>query len=205
MRLSAVQDDYRVLADQYDKRWAVFSAAVYEWVLKRLDRPASVLDLGCGTGKMLSLIHDKYPLAMLEGIDASREMLDIARRAVPQASLTQGDIADFGLIRTMPTNIVCLNVLHHLHAPEDFITALGDYVAALQSSDVFLCDFALDGLLMKAASLYWRKKQDAYGQAYSSAALRNILAEQFTIIDEDILRPDSFWRLQIYHLKSVRR
>ncbi|HIF25813.1 MAG TPA: methyltransferase domain-containing protein [Micavibrio sp.] len=202
MIINAVQDDYRALAESYDKRWGKFSNLVHGWVMQRLDRPASVLDLGCGTGKLLSLIHARFPMAMLQGIDASREMLEQAYRQGPSAVLTQGDINDFSLIRTLPNAVICLNVLHHLDDPGAFIQQLSSYSKAQGCSDIFLCDFALDGLAMKAAALYWRRKQESFSKGYSSEALRSVLGHYFTIADEEILRPDRFWRLQIYHLKT---
>ncbi|EKF43416.1 type 11 methyltransferase [Nitratireductor indicus C115] len=60
---------------------------------------ASVLELGCGTGRNLSLVARHYPHARLFGLDISRQMLataqtQLAREGV-SASLAQADASTF--------------------------------------------------------------------------------------------------------------
>ncbi|MFT3968237.1 MAG: methyltransferase domain-containing protein [Sphingobium sp.] len=52
---------------------------------------ASVLELGCGTGRNLALVARRYPHARLFGIDISAQMLKNARRNAPGATLRVGD------------------------------------------------------------------------------------------------------------------
>jgi ubiquinone/menaquinone biosynthesis C-methylase UbiE len=47
--------------------------------------PAVVLDIGCGTGRLLRSAHARWPYARLIGVDPSRGMLDVARRLTPDA------------------------------------------------------------------------------------------------------------------------
>lgn len=56
---------------------------------------ASVLELGCGTGRNLALVARAWPGARLHGLDISREMLKSASASVPQATLAQGDATRF--------------------------------------------------------------------------------------------------------------
>jgi S-adenosylmethionine-diacylgycerolhomoserine-N-methlytransferase len=56
----------------------------------------SILELGCGTGRNMRLLSKTYPEARLFGLDISEEMLNSARKALPQtASLIAGDASDF--------------------------------------------------------------------------------------------------------------
>ncbi|WP_295812484.1 class I SAM-dependent methyltransferase [uncultured Nitratireductor sp.] len=59
----------------------------------------SVLELGCGTGRNLALVSDRYPHACLFGLDISREMLSTARARMERerinALLAQGDASAF--------------------------------------------------------------------------------------------------------------
>ena len=48
-------------------------------------RPADVLDIGCGTGRNLALIGQRYPAARLFGLDAAAPMLEIAARKLERA------------------------------------------------------------------------------------------------------------------------
>lgn len=47
----------------------------------------SVLDIGCGTGRNLALIGQRYPAARLFGLDAAEPMLEIAARKLERASV----------------------------------------------------------------------------------------------------------------------
>lgn len=47
----------------------------------------SVLDIGCGTGRNLALIGQRYPAARLFGLDAAEPMLEVAARKLERASV----------------------------------------------------------------------------------------------------------------------
>lgn len=49
---------------------------------------ARVLEVGCGTGRNLALIHRRYPLAKLYGLDISSEMLLSAEKALAGSDAT---------------------------------------------------------------------------------------------------------------------
>src|ERR1700694_2676162 len=62
--------------------------------LRKLIRAAkpnatSVLELGCGTGSILTHLQHNYEVS---GLDTSSRMLSIARRKVPQAKLFRQDM-----------------------------------------------------------------------------------------------------------------
>ena len=56
--------------------------------------PRAVLDLGTGTGETLARVAHGAEGARLVGIDASADMLEHARRLLPQATLRVQDLAD---------------------------------------------------------------------------------------------------------------
>ena len=53
----------------------------------RLQDAASVLEIGCGTGRNLKLMADRHPALCLSGTDISREMLKSARAKIARAHL----------------------------------------------------------------------------------------------------------------------
>jgi S-adenosylmethionine-diacylgycerolhomoserine-N-methlytransferase len=71
-------------------------------LIERLDLPegATVLELGCGTGRNLIAAAKRYPQARFFGVDISEHMLETARQNVERAGLgdrivfRQGDAAD---------------------------------------------------------------------------------------------------------------
>ncbi|HEU5379881.1 MAG TPA: methyltransferase domain-containing protein [Ktedonobacteraceae bacterium] len=53
-------------------------------------KPASVLDIGCGSGRLLRKAHDFWPEAHLSGIDPAQNMLEVARHLTPGARFSIG-------------------------------------------------------------------------------------------------------------------
>jgi SAM-dependent methyltransferase len=57
--------------------------------------PASVLDAGCGTGRVAIELHRRG--RAVTGVDLDPRMLDVARRKEPGISWVEGDLADHTL------------------------------------------------------------------------------------------------------------
>lgn len=80
----------------------------------------SVLDLACGTGSMtLTLARRGYDMI---GVDASPEMLDMARRRCARAGLADRvlllcqDMCEFELYGTVEAVVCCLDAVNHITA-----------------------------------------------------------------------------------------
>ena len=71
--------------------WRVLALS---WLHDVLPKNAKVLDVGCGTGWVTWYFRRQYPSRDLdiEGMDCSTVMLDEARRVVPGAEFTHGDV-----------------------------------------------------------------------------------------------------------------
>ncbi len=55
--------------------------------------PRTIVDLGCGTGDLTSLLASRWPDADVAGIDSSTEMITHARREYPDMAWSVADIA----------------------------------------------------------------------------------------------------------------
>jgi ubiquinone/menaquinone biosynthesis C-methylase UbiE len=51
-----------------------------------VQQPASVLDVGCGTGKLLRQARTYWPEAQLIGVDPANGMIEMAKRLTPNAT-----------------------------------------------------------------------------------------------------------------------
>lgn len=53
-------------------------------------QPVSVLDVGCGTGKLLRRANTFWPQAQLFGVDPANGMIEVAKRLTPNATFSAG-------------------------------------------------------------------------------------------------------------------
>jgi SAM-dependent methyltransferase len=67
-------------------------------------RASSLLDVGCGTGRHLELLRQRYEV---EGLDVSPAMLSAARQRCPGVTFHEADMADFELARRFDV-VTCL-------------------------------------------------------------------------------------------------
>ncbi len=82
-------------APTYEGSWMQgrFFTRVHRAVLDlaaTLPPPASVLDVGCGTGRLLRAAATRWPDARLIGVDPAQGMVDAARQLTPGATIHRG-------------------------------------------------------------------------------------------------------------------
>jgi SAM-dependent methyltransferase len=99
------------------RRWAAGANRRFQdWF--PADYAAPVLDLGCGPGNMLFLLH-QAGYSNLIGVDLSPEQVEIARRACPQAEIIQGDAFDWLALHLSHYRLIsALNIIEHFRKDE---------------------------------------------------------------------------------------
>jgi SAM-dependent methyltransferase len=99
--------------DEYEQRFqhdaAHGEADLIEWLARQVDPPRSVLDAGCGTGRVAIELH-RRGLAVV-GADLDDDLLALARPKAPELSWLHADLATmqlgstFGIV-AMPGNVM---------------------------------------------------------------------------------------------------
>lgn len=79
-------------------------------------RVRSVLDVGCGTGRVIRYLSQRLPGVCFHGMDPSRELLDVAieRHGIPQEWLSCGTGEDIPFDDGSFDVAVATGVLHHV-------------------------------------------------------------------------------------------
>lgn len=120
----------RAMAEVYDRRWAGARGRARDErkarALRRAfdalaaaagERPRTLLDLPCGTGRFAALWRECGLRAI--GADLAREMLEVARAKHPEAALMVADAARLPLPDGAVDAVACVRFLHLVRAPAD--------------------------------------------------------------------------------------
>jgi SAM-dependent methyltransferase len=106
-----VNASYSQLASEFDQTrqapWPEF-----DHFLAYTKKGGTVLDLGCGTGRLYDFLKPKK-LNYL-GIDHNSHLLDLARKNFPEARFRLDDMMDLKLEEGAFDNIFCVAAFHHV-------------------------------------------------------------------------------------------
>ncbi len=129
----ASEENYEKMHDRNLKMVGGDSQFFYEYRLLLLRRyhgnlrPRTILDFGCGRGRLTAMLTQAYPEATVTGLDVSKQSIDIARRRYGPATSFCTEIARDALYDL----IVASGVFHHI-LPEKQRTELqllGEHLA----------------------------------------------------------------------------
>ncbi|MTI45472.1 metalloregulator ArsR/SmtB family transcription factor [Roseibium hamelinense] len=108
------------------------------------DRPLqSYLDLGTGTGRLLELLKDHYVSGL--GIDASHDMLSVARAKLAEAGVSKAQVrhGDIYALNVPPRSYDLVTIHQVLHFLDDPARALAEAARALRPGGrLVIIDFA---------------------------------------------------------------
>ena len=84
-----------------------------------------LLDAGCGTAPMLSLLTERFPDAHFTGIDLTPKMVEVAKaKNLPNTTLVCGDCENLPFEEDAFDVIICSQSFHHYPNPEAFLKSV---------------------------------------------------------------------------------
>lgn len=173
---SAVTRQYAKLADDYDTRWSSYVHATTEETMKRLpSSPGGILDVGCGTGPLLNRIVNRFPDSAVSGVDASPEMLELAKTRLPDCvALKTGWAEELPFEDESFDTVVSCNMFHFIRQPE---AALNEMLRVLRPAGALvITDWCDDYLSCRLCDFYLRWFDPSHFRMYGRQECRDLLA-----------------------------
>jgi len=151
--------------------------------------PSTVLDAGCGTGRV-AIELDRRGVSVV-GVDADRSMLDTARRDAPHIEWIEHDLTTLDLARTFDVVVLAGNV--PLFTPKGTEGAL---VAGCARHVV------VDGALVAGFQLDRGYSIDAYDRCCEGAGLT--LSTRYATWDREPWSSDSAYAVSVHRPTAMR-
>ena len=115
-----------------------------------LERPATIVDLGCGAGNVTTHLRQRWPDARITGIDSSAAMLDRARGVDPAVNWQLANLAEWRPAE--PVDLVYSNAA--LHWLDDHATLFPALAATLAPGGVLAVQMPRNFTAPSHTSLY---------------------------------------------------
>lgn len=99
----------------------------YPDVLAELEKEpfTDLLDCGCGTGPMISLLYEKYPEKNYTGIDLTPKMIEVAKRKnMKGVEFVVGDCEKLPFAENSFDVVICCESFHHYPDPQAFFNSV---------------------------------------------------------------------------------
>ncbi len=176
--MDPVVKEYSQAARNYDRKWSFYVEATTRETISRLAlRPADrVLDVGCGTGELLSRLAAKHPEVTLAGLDPVPEMLAMAKAKLS----TKVDLR-VGWANALPwpdasfDMVVSCNMFHYITHP---IAAVREMDRVLvPGGRLLITDWCDDYLMCRMCTAYLRLMSKAHFKTYREDECAALLRE----------------------------
>ena len=171
-------------ASSYEGRHA---EDLYGTVLQKLNTFSfcSILDIGCGTGELLSLISKREGVT-LSGIDISPEMIRIAREKLGKGSdIRLGDSEELPWKDNSFDVVMCIDAFHHYPHPQKALSEMHRVIRP--EGHLIIADPWHPSPVRQLQNLFiqiWVRSRRGDVRFYSESEIRRLLEEcQFEPIE----------------------
>ena len=119
-----IRRDFDRAATTYDAHASVQNRLALELAARIAGEPATILELGCGTGTLTAHLRARFPAAEIVAVDFSAAMAARAQALVPDAEIVVADIEEVELDRRFDLTVSAATI-QWLADPGATLTRLG--------------------------------------------------------------------------------
>lgn len=149
---------------------------LYQYIIDTLSTLQffNVLDVGCGTGEILSAIRKLYPNVSLQGIDISQEMLKQAEnKKIDNVKLYLGDAEHLSFENDKFDILICTDSFHHYPKPQ---RTIDEFYRVLQNNGyLLLADFWKPFPIRQLMNIFIPFSNEGDVKIYSQSEILNFL------------------------------
>ena len=144
--------EFTHVADKYESDLAgVYNICKKDYpdILAEIEKEAftDLLDAGCDTAPMLSLLTKRYPNAHFTGVDITPKMIEVAKaKNLPNTTFIYGDCENMSFEANSFDVIICSQSFHHYPNPEAFLTSV--YRCLRKNGRLILRDMTISNRLI---------------------------------------------------------
>lgn len=158
--------------------------------------PGRVLDLACGTGRMISLLKDEFEMI---GSDFSEDMLEVARGRNPEVSLFVHDLKDDFYIENVDNIICTVDSLNYLLDPTELENVFKNVYDNL-SDGVFIFDVHSESKLDRMKDYLHVDLDEDISYVWKTNVVEQYLYHYLTffVLDEEV-----YYRFEEEHIQRI--
>jgi 2-polyprenyl-3-methyl-5-hydroxy-6-metoxy-1,4-benzoquinol methylase len=149
--------------------------------IKKID---TILDAGCGFGRITKILCEFFPYAEILGVDISPDQLREARRVLPRVTFWTVDLTS-SLMRTVSDLVVCVEVLMHID-PDNILKAVASLTRG-EPEFIVIVDWDStsheDIRLADLAGFCWIHN---YGKMFSDAGYYRLKEKKIPFVDQKL-------------------
>jgi ubiquinone/menaquinone biosynthesis C-methylase UbiE len=192
-----VRQEYDTTAPEYDSRWDYYICATLRKTADRLPARSftRVLDVACGTGRLLGELSGRWPDTEFVGVDLSREMLREAQAQTgDNVGLIHGLAGELPLPPDTVDLVVCCNSFHFFPEPAAFLREARRVLEP--GGHLVVTDWCDDFLACRLCDWYLRWTDEAHTRLFGADQFRDFIREAgFDSIEVDRYKIDWLWGL----------
>ena len=201
--LKQVKHSYNLIADDFS-RTRSYIGKEFELFTPYIKNNSTIVDLGCGNGRLANFIKDsKLPVKYM-GIDNNENFLKIAKKKYPKEKFIIGDQLKIPLEKETTDVLLNIRSFHHLPSKKMRLTALAEMKRILKKEGIliisvwdlwqrkylkalvlalFRCVFTLGNYDYNDTFIPWGKTTNRYYHAFTARELKKIVEKAgFTIL-----------------------